>query len=108
MKPGDLVFVSGIYNKERGIIIYLHKLNRAINHSITAKQQRHDMVHVEIWLGEGHTCLGARWQKRFVEVHESYQFVSKSYHSMTYHFKSIDTWLKGVCERCVYAMYSCV
>ncbi len=29
MKPGDLVFVSGIYNKERGIV-YLHKLNRAI------------------------------------------------------------------------------
>ena len=79
--------------------MYLHKFK---NHSVcvcTAKQQRHNMVHVEIWLGEGHTCLGARWQKRFVEVHDSYQFVSKSYHSMTYHFKSIDTWLKGICER---------
>ena len=34
-----------------------------------------------------------------VEVHDSYQFVSKSYHSMQYYFRSIDTWLKGVCKR---------
>lgn len=59
------------------------------------------MVHVEIWLGEVDKTLGARWGKRFVEVHDSYQYVSKSYHSMNYHFKSIDTWLRGECERCV-------
>ena len=34
-----------------------------------------------------------------VEIHESYQFVSKSYHSMQYHFRSIDTWLNGICRR---------
>ena len=45
MKPGDLVFVSGNYfNQQR-------------------KQQRHGMVHVEIWLGEGEKTVGARWQK---------------------------------------------
>ena len=32
-----------------------------------AKKQRHDMVHVEIWMGDGEKTLGARWQKgRFV------------------------------------------
>ena len=81
MKPGDLVFVSGMYfNQQR-------------------KQQRHGMVHVEVWLGEGEKTVGARWQKGKVEIHESYQFVSKSYHSMEYHFRSIETWLKGICRR---------
>ena len=28
-----------------------------------AKKQRHDMVHVEIWVGDGEKTLGARWQK---------------------------------------------
>ena len=56
------------------------------------------MVHVEIWLGDENKTLGARWQKGVVEIHNSYQYVSKSYHSMKYHFHSIDTWLNGVCE----------
>ena len=64
------------------------------------KQQKHNLVHVEVWLGEGHKTVGARWQKRFVEIHDSYQFESKSYHSMQYHFRSIDTWLQGICRRC--------
>ena len=37
-----------------------------------------------------------------VQIHDSYRFVSKSYHSMKYHFKSIDTWLNGVCRRSVW------
>lgn len=46
MRPGDLVFISGTYcNQHR-------------------KQQRHGMVHVEIWLGQGEKTVGARWQKR--------------------------------------------
>ena len=101
MRPGDLVFISGTYFSER------------------SKQQRHGMVHVEIWMGQGEKTVGARWQRGRqvdlqgdlhrevtvsvcvcrVEVHESYQFVSKSYHSMQYHFRSIDTWLQGVCRR---------
>lgn len=33
-----------------------------------------------------------------VQYHDSYKFNAKSYHSMKYHFKSIDTWLRGVCK----------
>ena len=100
MRPGDLVFVSGVYYREKGVLgCEALSVWVLYHHLPAAKKQRHNMVHVEIWMGEGHKCLGARWQKRFVEVHDSYQFVSKSYHSMTYHFKSIDTWLKGVCDR---------
>jgi hypothetical protein len=64
------------------------------------KPQLHDMVHVEIWLGDGEKTLGARRQSGVVEVHESYNFVSKSYGDMKFYFKSIDTWLQGVCVRC--------
>ena len=45
MRPGHLVFVSGTYFNEQ------------------KKQQRHGMVHVEIWLGDGEKTVGARWQK---------------------------------------------
>ena len=45
MKAGDLVFVSATYFTEG------------------RKPQRHDMVHVEIWLGEGEKTVGARWQR---------------------------------------------
>ena len=58
------------------------------------------MVHVEIWLGDGEKTLGARRQFGVVEVHDSYNFVSKTYGNMKFHFKSIDTWLQGVCKRC--------
>ena len=33
-----------------------------------------------------------------VQYHDSYKFNAKSYHSMEYHFKSIDTWLMGICQ----------
>lgn len=68
---------------------------------LTAKKQKHDMVHVEVWLGDGPKTIGARWQKGKVQVFDSYRFVSKSYHNMVYHFKSIDTWLQGICRRYV-------
>ncbi|XP_071498782.1 uncharacterized protein [Diadema antillarum] len=80
MKPGDLVFISGTYFNEK------------------SRKQKHDMVHVEIWLGDGPKTIGARWQKGQVQIFDSYAFVSKSYHSMVYHFKSIDTWLQGICR----------
>lgn len=66
---------------------------------MTAKPQCHNIVHVEIWAGDGERTLGARWQKGVVQIHDSYKFTAKSYHSMQYHFRSIDTWLKGTCER---------
>ena len=34
-----------------------------------------------------------------VQVHESYQFEAKTYHSVQYHFRSIKTWLAGECRR---------
>lgn len=37
--------------------------------------------------------------KLSVEVHDSYKFAAKSYHSMEYHFRSISTWLAGECKR---------
>eukprot|EP00058_Branchiostoma_floridae_P028503 XP_002613994.1 hypothetical protein BRAFLDRAFT_67425 [Branchiostoma floridae] len=80
MRPGDLVFVSGIYYNPK------------------SKKQRHNMVHVEIWAGEGEKVVGARWQRGKVQMFDSYRFQSKSYHSMQYHFRSIDTWLQGICK----------
>jgi len=62
------------------------------------------MTHVEIWLGDSVKTIGARWQKGKVQVFDSYRFNATSYHSPTYIFKSIDTWLMGVCRRYVSAM----
>ncbi|MGH0125570.1 UNVERIFIED_CONTAM: hypothetical protein FKN15_023162 [Acipenser sinensis] len=83
MKPGDLVFISGSYfNPQRHVPV---------------KQQIHDMVHVEIWLGEGERTLGARWHQGKVQIFDSNKFVSFSYGEMKYQFKSIETWLQGIC-----------
>ena len=30
---------------------------------LLAKKQRHNMVHVEVWAGDGEKTIGARWQK---------------------------------------------
>ncbi|KAG8142326.1 hypothetical protein E2320_006259 [Naja naja] len=79
LQPGDLIFISGIYFDPQ------------------RKRQPHDIVHVEIWLGEGERSLGARRKRGRAQVFESYRFVSSSYGDMKYHFKSIETWLQGVC-----------
>lgn len=79
MKPGDLVFISATYYNPK------------------SKKQRHNMTHVEIWAGEGCKTIGARWNNGKVQMWDNYKFVAKSYHSETYHFRSIDTWLKGIC-----------
>lgn len=60
------------------------------------------MTHVEIWAGEGEKTIGARWNNGKVQLWDSYKFLAKSYHSETYHFKSIDTWLRGICKRLVF------
>eukprot|EP00163_Fabomonas_tropica_P010648 TRINITY_DN2086_c0_g1_i2.p1 TRINITY_DN2086_c0_g1~~TRINITY_DN2086_c0_g1_i2.p1 ORF type:complete len:286 (-),score=43.22 TRINITY_DN2086_c0_g1_i2:55-912(-) len=78
-KPGDLVFIEAIYNKS------------------TMRPQKHNIVHVEVYLG-GTRTIGARWQKKVVEYHDHYAFETKSYRDRKYHFRSIDTWLQGVCE----------
>ncbi|ETE72194.1 Protein polyglycylase TTLL10, partial [Ophiophagus hannah] len=79
LQPGDLIFISGVYFDPQ------------------RKRQPHDIVHVEIWLGEGERSLGARRKRGRAQVFESYRFVSSSYGDMKYHFKSIETWLQGVC-----------
>ena len=87
LKPGDLVFVEGRYFNEK------------------AKRQKYDLVHVEIFLGheiEGEgmelSTIGARHQRGVCKVHESYQYTSKSYEILKYHFRSIEPWLRGELE----------
>ena len=78
--PGDLIFIQGkFYDTER-------------------KQPKHDIVHVEIYLGgaNGESSLGARHRDGCVDVFESFKFESQSYLIEKYHFRSIDTWLGGV------------
>ncbi|XP_054857745.1 uncharacterized protein LOC129344861 [Eublepharis macularius] len=90
LKPGDLVFISGTY----------FDTQRA--------RQPHDIVHVEIWLGEEKRSLGARWKGGKVQVFDSFKFVSKTYGSMEYHFKSIETWLQGICIRKAFTILATV
>jgi len=79
MRPGDLIFYSGIYYPEKNL-----------------KQKVHNMVHVEIYMGEGKS-LGARWGKGVVSIFDSYKFVSTNYYDIKFHYRSINTWLDGVC-----------
>lgn len=81
MQPGDLVFTEAP----------MYDLKRFKNHT-------HNITHVEIWMGDGKKTLGARWGKRWVEVHDSYEFTSKNYGPNKYHFRSINTWLRGDCK----------
>lgn len=80
MKPGDLVFMSGTY----------------VNPN--ARNQKHFMTHVEIWLGDGPKTIGARWNNGKVQIFDHYKFEAKSFTNTVYYFKSIDTWLKGICK----------
>ncbi|KAL8591673.1 hypothetical protein ACOMHN_056789 [Nucella lapillus] len=80
MKAGDLVFMSGNYVNPK------------------TKKQRHSMLHVEVWYGEGPKTIGARWNNGKVQVFDSYQFSPKSFSDEQYHFRSIDTWLLGLCK----------
>jgi hypothetical protein len=82
MKPGDLIFYSAIFYPEKGW-----------------KAQPHNMVHVEIYLGGENTperTIAARDSRGVVEINETYQFTSENYYNIEYHFRSIDTWLKGI------------
>ncbi|KAH9504448.1 hypothetical protein Btru_063669 [Bulinus truncatus] len=83
LKPGDLVFMTGIYNNPK------------------SRRQHHNMVHVEIWLGDGHKTIGSRWNSGKVGIYDSYMFQPKSFHGEQYIFKSVDTWLMGVCRRLI-------
>lgn len=82
LKPGDLIFYTGINYPDR---------NR--------KKQTHDMVHVEIFLGDSdhpERTIGSRDSTGTVDLFETYQFKSENYYNIKYYFKSIDTWLRGI------------
>ena len=79
MQPGDLIFYSGFFYPDKGW-----------------KPQIHNMTHVEIYYGEGEKTIGSRESDGTVEIYDTFQFVSERYYNIKYHFKSIDTWLKGI------------
>jgi hypothetical protein len=81
LKPGDLIFYEGKYL------------------STKHKPQKHDNVHVEIFLGgdTGEATIGARMKRGVVSVFPSYKFESSSWSLVRYHFRSIETWLEGQC-----------
>ena len=82
LKPGDLIFYEGLYVSKR------------------SKIQKHNTVHVEIFLGgeTGEATIGARFQKGTVSIFPSFKFTSKTWTLVQYHFRSLDTWLNGECR----------
>ena len=90
MKPGDLIFYRAkFYNPKK------------------SKAQKHDMVHVEVYLGDKdykYATIGSRQIEAKVAYHDDYRFNSKYYKVYKHHFKSIDTWLDGTlksfCKNC--------
>lgn len=94
MKPGDLVFVEGTY------------------FDTAKKPQRHNIVHVEVFLGgeTGEATIGSRWSRsnpaegkvRGVQIHPSYKYASKNYEIHRFVFRSLAPWLRGVCRSISY------
>ena len=82
MKPGDIIFYSAkLYDKK-------------------AKVHAHEMVHIEVFIGkdgEKHS-IGARRKGGVVQPFETFQFESKRFYNTKYHFRSLDTWLDGICK----------
>ena len=81
LKPGDLIFYEGKYFSSKH------------------KPQKHNNVHVEIFIGgdTGEATIGARLKRGVVSIFPSYKFESSSWELIRYHFRSIDTWLDGKC-----------
>ncbi len=82
LKKGDLIFYTATMNKEKGW-----------------KEQPHEMVHVEIYMGDEslpERTIAARDRFGVVEYFDTYKFESENYYDIKYHFKSIDNWLRGI------------
>jgi len=82
LKPGDLIFYAGEYFDPK------------------KRRQKHDMVHVEIYLGGEGTperCLGSRFRKGVVSIFDSYRFPSTSWKLTKIYYVSIEPWLDGLC-----------
>jgi hypothetical protein len=65
-----------------------------------SKPQKHNNVHVEIFLGgeTGESTIGARFQRGVVSIFPSYKFDSKSWDLVRVHYRSIEAWLDGQCK----------
>ena len=99
----------------RYVRVYVNLAELIAKHDVPAslvvllgKKQRHNMLHVEIWLGEGDKTIGSRWNNGKVGVFDSYKFNPKSFVNEVYIFKSIDTWLMGICHRSEVKQYRIV
>jgi hypothetical protein len=53
---------------------------------------------IHIWIGEA--TIGSRFHKGKVSMFPSYKFKSTTWELVRYHFRSLDTWLEGVCKSC--------
>eukprot|EP01039_Chlorochromonas_danica_P001411 gene1411-1534_t len=84
LRPGDLIFYEGEY------------------FSCKAKPQKHNIVHVEVFLGgeTGEACIGSRYHRGKVSIFPSYHFTSTTWRLVALHFRSLDTWLSGLCTSC--------
>jgi hypothetical protein len=82
LRPGDLIFYEGLYLSKR------------------SKVQKHNNVHVEIFLGgeTGEATIGSRFHNGKVSIFPSYKFSSTKWSLVQYHFRSLDTWLNGECR----------
>lgn len=67
---------------------------------LRSKPQKHNNVHVEIFLGgeTGEGTIGARFQRGVVSIFPSYKFESKSWDLVRVHYRSIEAWLDGQCK----------
>ncbi len=77
MVPGDLIFYSATYFDTK------------------KRKQIHDMVHVEIYWGPGEQSIGSRWFKGCIQIFDSHKFESTNYYDIKFHYKSLETWLRG-------------
>jgi hypothetical protein len=83
LKPGDLIFYEANFtNPDR------------------CKAQKHNMTHVEIFLGgdSGRATLGSRYFRGAVNIYPDYEFPCTTWKCYKHHFRSLDTWLDGICQ----------
>jgi hypothetical protein len=78
-KPGDIIFYIGKYRPGKKF-----------------KRQKHDVVHVEVYLGEGKS-IGSRWNAGTISVFDSFKFHSSNWELVKFSFRSLETWLEGTC-----------
>ena len=82
LRTGDIIFYSAkLYDKD-------------------AKVHAHQMVHVEVFVGgeSGKSSIGARRKGGVVQLFDHFKFESKRFYNTIYHYRSLDTWLDGICR----------